>query len=359
MSTISVTRKDGGSGQTPENATGAGFPDIHTTFDLLGFNSIRKVSTIAAVTFKEMIRHPIFSIVLFLGSIIIYASPWFSMFTLLNSSKLVRDMGLASILLSAIFIAAFSASGLVFREIENKTAVTILSKPVFRIEFILGKYLGLISGILLAVFQLTLVVILTMRIGVPDTASVVMDKPVLYTVNTLFFVSMGWSVMMNYFFEKPFTSTLVITFVTLLTAGFFMLCVISPEWSVQPFGKYFDFALFRAGVLIFFAMAILTSLALLGSIKFNMLANLMFVLSIFFVSMTSDYFFGRFAETNAFARVLYHLMPNLQFFWVADAFLNNQTIPSSYVVITGLYCLCCVSAALIISIITFKGREIA
>lgn len=318
-----------------------------------------KIITIAAVTFKEMIRHPIYCIVLFLGCLAIYVSPWFSMFTLLNSAKLVRDMGLASVLLAAIFIAAFSASGLVYREIENKTAVTILSKPVFRIEFILGKYFGLLTGIAIAVLQMTLILILTMRVGVPDTARVVMDKPVLFSINTIFIFSLIWAALLNYFFEKPFTSTLVITFLMLLVAGFVLLCVIGPDWKPQPFGQYMELELFRAGILILLALSILTSLALLGSIWFNMLANLMFVLSVFFISMTADYFFGRFAEVNLIARYVYWLIPNLQFFWVADAFLYNRTIPTSYVMVCAGYALTCVAAALTVSLITFKAREVA
>lgn len=320
---------------------------------------MRKILTIATVTFKEMIRQPVYSLVLFVTAAVIYISPWFSLFTLLNSDKLVRDMGLASTLLASILLASFSASGLVFREIENKTALTILSKPIYRLQFLLGKYFGLLAGIFIAILQLTILLILTMRMGVPETARVVMDKSVIYTINTISVCSFIWSVFMNFFFEKPFTSTLIVTFFILLLFSFAGLCFIGPDLHVQSFGFRMELGLLRAGVLMFMAMAILTSISLVGSIKFNMLANMTFCLSIFFVSMTSDYFFGRFADQYAICRFVYHVIPNLQFFWVADAFLNHKTIPLMYMMATSVYASGCVICTIIISWILFKGREIA
>ena len=318
-----------------------------------------KIATIAQLTFKEMIRQPIFVIVLLCGSILIYVSPWFSMFTLLNSEKLVRDMGFASILLTGILLAAFCASGLMFREIENKTAVTILSKPIYRFQFLAGKYAGLLTGMAIACFQLSIVLILTLRLGTLETVRDSIDKPVMYILHTVAVVCFLWALMMNYFFEKPFTSTLVITFFILITTGFGVLCFIDRNWHIQPFAHNMELSIFNGTMLLFWALAIICAIALAGSIRLNMLANLIFCLAFFFISMTSDYFFGRLADSNSLCLILYHIIPNLQFFWVTDAYMMQKTIPASYVTLTTLYSMVTIGILFGLSWVSFKEREIA
>ncbi|MCD6460494.1 hypothetical protein J7L67_07510 [bacterium] len=320
---------------------------------------MRKIFTLAIVSFKEIIRQPIYIIVLLIAMAMLYASPWFSMFTLLNSSKLVRDMGLATILLSVLFISAFSASGLIFKEIENKTAVTVLSKPVFRFQFLIGKYIGLLFGISLAVIQLTLFLILIMRIGVPETAQFTLDKPVVYSLEFIFVFSLLWAAVMNYFFDKPFTSSLVIAFFYFLLLVFFTVSFINPDFQPQNFGAGMELGLFKAGILIFLSMSILGSIAIIGSIRFNMISNLVFCIAIFFTGMTADYFFGRFADSNIVCKIIYSIIPNLQFFWTADAFLTNNTIPSSYIVLTSLYTVIYIPTALVFGWFLFTEREIS
>jgi len=319
---------------------------------------MRRILTITQVTFKEMIRQPIFGVVLFLSSVLIYISPFFSMFTLLNSVKLVRDMGLATILLANILIAAFCASGLVFRELENKTSIMVLSKPVSRIEFILGKFFGLGCGTLLAGAQLTVVLILTLRMGVLDTAADILDKPAVYSLNSIFLLSLVWAAVMNYFFEKPFTSSMVITFFLLLAVSFFLISFLNSEFHLQPFGTGMELRLFRAGALIFMAVNVVNAVAILGSIRLNMLANMLLCLLFFFVSMTADYFFGRFADANAVINFLYMVIPNLQFFWIADVFLNNKNISFYYMGVTFAYSITSILFVLILSWFSFSEKEV-
>ena len=57
--------------------------------------------------------------------------------------KLVKDSVLATLLLVGLFCAVISASSSVAHEIMSGTALAVLSKPVGRMVFLLGKYLGL------------------------------------------------------------------------------------------------------------------------------------------------------------------------------------------------------------------------
>ncbi|MCB1194745.1 ABC transporter permease [bacterium] len=318
-----------------------------------------KIATIAHLSLKEMIRQPIFAIILLLAASFIFVSPWFSMFTLLNSEKLVRDMGFASILLAGILIAAFCASGLVFREIENKTAVTILSKPVCRFEFIIGKYFGLVAGMGIACLELSIILVLTLRLGVLETARDTVDKPVLYLLCSTAVFSFLWALLMNYFFEKPFTSTVVAAFFYMLCTGFVCACFIGGDWRIQPFGQGMELAIVPGGMLLFCALLIVCAVAVLGSIRLNMIANLVVCLAFFFLSMTSDYFFGRFSESHRICRMLYYLIPNLQFFWVSDAYMLGRPVPFEYVMVTAAYSLVTIGALLAMSGIIFNEREVA
>ena len=65
--------------------------------------------------------------------------------------KIIVDLGLSSILLFGTFIAIFVGVGLVYKEIERRTVYALFSKPVYRGEFLLGKFLGLCLTLLVNV----------------------------------------------------------------------------------------------------------------------------------------------------------------------------------------------------------------
>jgi ABC-type transport system involved in multi-copper enzyme maturation permease subunit len=68
-----------------------------------------------------------------------------------QEAKIIVDLGLSAILLFGVFIAIFVGVGLVYKEIERRTLYAILSKPIGRGEFLLGKYIGLCLTLLVNV----------------------------------------------------------------------------------------------------------------------------------------------------------------------------------------------------------------
>ena len=64
-----------------------------------------------------------------------------------TEGKISIDVGLASISLLALAVAAFEGGGLINKEVEKRTALILIAKPLSRTEFVLGKHLGL-SGVL-------------------------------------------------------------------------------------------------------------------------------------------------------------------------------------------------------------------
>ncbi len=110
-----------------------------------------KVRAIALNTFREAVRDKILYALLFFAILMIGGSVLVANLTVGEYGKIVRDLGLAAISLFGLMIAVFVGIGLVYKEIERKTIYTIASKPVRRWQFVLGKYLGLMTTLALEV----------------------------------------------------------------------------------------------------------------------------------------------------------------------------------------------------------------
>ncbi len=78
-------------------------------------------------------------------------------FSLGDDIKMLKDCGLATILVSGLLLAVWTASTGISEEIEGKTAITLLSKPINRRQFVVGKFLGIVNSVLLLMLPLALV----------------------------------------------------------------------------------------------------------------------------------------------------------------------------------------------------------
>jgi len=108
-----------------------------------------RIMAIAINTFKEAIRDKILYNLLFFALLMIGASLLLATLTVGEQSKIIIDIGLASINIFGALIAVFLGIGLISKEIEKRTIYNIIAKPVPRYQFLMGKYIGL---------QLTIVV---------------------------------------------------------------------------------------------------------------------------------------------------------------------------------------------------------
>lgn len=107
---------------------------------------------IALNTFKEIVRNKFLYLILFFACIFIIFSLALGKLTIGEDEKVIVDFGLAMIELFWLVGVLFVGSQLLFKEIEGKTIFLILSKPIKRQEFILGKFLGFSFTIFLIVF---------------------------------------------------------------------------------------------------------------------------------------------------------------------------------------------------------------
>jgi ABC-type transport system involved in multi-copper enzyme maturation permease subunit len=102
-----------------------------------------KVLSIALNTFRENLRDKLLYNLLVFALLMIGSSLLLMRLTLGEFHRLLLNVGLGSINIFGVLIAIFVGIGLVNKEIEKKTIYTIVSKPVARYQFLVGKYLGL------------------------------------------------------------------------------------------------------------------------------------------------------------------------------------------------------------------------
>src|SRR5436309_15404462 len=107
-----------------------------------------KALTIAFATAKEAIRQPAFFVLTFIAGSSLICSVFVSYFTFGEDIKMYKDTGLTTISFAALLLALLTASSTVAEEIEGKTAITLLSKPINRRQFIVGKFMGIELGVL-------------------------------------------------------------------------------------------------------------------------------------------------------------------------------------------------------------------
>src|SRR5579863_3423174 len=126
---------------------------------------MRQFATIAVNAFMELVRQPVF-LLLMTGSAIFeifLATPFYFAFG--DEPKLVKNSVLAVMLLAGLFGAVLSASASLAREIRSGTALAVLSKPVGRAQFLLAKYLGLIMALSVLTYVNLLVALLASRMA--------------------------------------------------------------------------------------------------------------------------------------------------------------------------------------------------
>jgi ABC-type transport system involved in multi-copper enzyme maturation permease subunit len=118
--------------------------------------SARRIGLVAWHVFKETVRDRVlygigaFALLLVAGTIAI------GQITAGQDVKIIKDLGLATIEVAGALMTIFIGIGLVSREIERKSILGLLAKPLPRWEFILGKYCGLVLTIVVNVWAMAL-----------------------------------------------------------------------------------------------------------------------------------------------------------------------------------------------------------
>jgi ABC-2 type transport system ATP-binding protein len=134
-----------------------------STFQSRALASAQRIAAIALHTFKESVRERVLYNLVVFALLLIGAAILFGSISVGIERTILVNLGLSSISIFGLLISIFIGIGLVAKEIEKRTIYSILSKPVWRAEFILGKYFGLLltlvvnTAIMTAGFYLALI----------------------------------------------------------------------------------------------------------------------------------------------------------------------------------------------------------
>lgn len=281
------------------------------------------ILSIARATHAQIVRTGIFYLTLFIFAIFIYLSQILTLFTFYMEAQTIIQMGIASISLWGFILIVITCGNIVSSELEDRTALMLLSKPISRTQFLVGKYFGLMFAILKGAVFLALVLLLTLwlKFGMPILDSE--DYHYLVQVK-----KMPWYQYFYDYFIKPKI------FVALqgILLSFLQVSVIACLGCI--FFAFFSVAL---------AVSLVSAIFILGNIC-----------SYIFVSLDNI----KFIPFKILAMAIYYLFPNLGYFSLQSYFSQGKVVSAGYMLLMIIYALLYVTTAMVIATKLFSRREI-
>ncbi|MFK8185290.1 MAG: ABC transporter permease [Phormidesmis sp.] len=171
--------------------------------------SLARIWTIAYNVFLEIVRDRILYVVGVFGIIMVMAITLLPEIAAGTEDKLILDTGLAAINILSLFVVVFIGTGLLNKEIEKKTVLVLIAKPVSRLEFILGKHLGLSLVMALLITALT-----TVMLSLLTFSGVPFQLPLMLLASLYMFLEMVLLIAAALMFGS-ITSTVLATLMTL------------------------------------------------------------------------------------------------------------------------------------------------
>lgn len=373
--------------------------------------------SIARNAFFESIRQPILLVLVLAGMLLLMLSNPLAAFTMEDDQRMLLDIGLATVFTIGILIASFVASNVLGREIENRTALTVVSKPVSRPIFVIGKFIGVALAITISMVLLSLVFVMVEQQAVLQTVRTPIHVPVVVFGTLALLVGTGAAVWCNYFYGFVFSSTWLCVTVPCMFIAYVLVLNFGADFSSQDMSFAFRTEIWKALIAIVVSVLILASISIAISTRVAQLGTLSLTFMIFFLGMMSDAWFGNpieriettwlerasndgqvqvveyvrimekvngdveeviteheevlpnvslssYAEGSEYARwavcsVGYAVVPNFQVLWLTDALTQDNVIPRTYLVRTTGYGVLYIIASISVGVILFQRREVA
>ena len=278
---------------------------------LVGILYGTRLGIIARATVKESVRTPIFLLSLAISLLLLVLNTFVPMFTLGEDYKVFEDCGLKIILFSGLLLAVWTSSTSVADEIEGKTAMTLLSKPINRRQFIAGKYVGILTSSLLVMLPQTL-------------------------------VFLGLLYFKFRFYDPRESSKDDVTDVM----------AVAEILRVLP-----------GLLLIYMEISVLSAISVAISTRVPMVVNFATCLTLFIIGHLTPALVGQSVEglelVLFMARFIAAVMPALSIYNVDAALITNTLVPPSYLALAAVYTACYVGGAVLLSFILFEDRDLA
>ena len=375
---------------------------------------LQQILAVTRNTFFESVRQPITLVVIIAGTLLLILSNPLSAFTMDDDQRMLIDIGLATVFLAGAVLAAFIATSVLGREISNRTALTVVSKPIGRPTFLLGKFIGATIALLLAIVILALVFMLVEMHTVLQTVRDPMHVPVIIFSGSAAIIAVLVAVWCNYFYGTVFTSMVIFTGAPLLLVAYLLTLNFSADFSAQDMAISFKPNLWLAMIAILTSVMMLSAIAVAVSTRLGQVMTLLVTTGLFVLGLLSDWIFGRplhaieadwgaraaeagkveqvevatvvermsgetqtltdtidvaivpladFATGSELAiwwllKAGYSILPNFQVLWLSDAVTQDIAIPTSYLLQSTIYGVIYTAAALAAGVLLFQRRDL-
>jgi len=280
---------------------------------------LSQLLTIARNTFVESVRQPIFFIIIALAGLCLLGTTWSAGFSMgmtesgevSGDNKLLLDVGMATVFVCGMLLAAFLATAVISREIDNKTVLTVVSKPVSRVTLVLGKFAGVAGAIFIASITMSVFLLLCLRHEVMSTAADEVDGPVVFLSLLAIGVSLAVAIWCNFFYGWVFPQTATLLLFPLILLAYLGVLLISKRWEIQPPGTNFKPQITIAALSIVMAHLVLTAIATAASARLGQVMTLVVCCGAFMLGMLSNHFLGKRAMDNQFVGLIGAADPEL------------------------------------------------
>jgi ABC-type transport system involved in multi-copper enzyme maturation permease subunit len=249
-------------------------------------------------TFLESIRQPIYLVILLGQGLVTALLVAIAAFSMSDDNKLFLDMCIGAIFGASVVLAAFLATSVLSKEIDNKTVLTIVSKPIGRPVFVLGKYIGVTGAIALASVVMMVYFLLAYRHGVMSTARDKIDGPVVVFSVVSTIIAIGVAAWCNYFYGWVFNSTAAVLLSVLMFLSWGLTLIIGKGWIIQPVWTDIDVQILYVLLAVLLAILVLTAVAIAASTRLGQVMTLVVCLGVFFLGLLGNYFLGQHAVRN-------------------------------------------------------------
>ncbi len=244
---------------------------------------------IAKNTFRESLREPIFLLILVSALVLIGFYPILTLFVFNAQEKLVIDSAMATMMVLGWGLAIMLSSYAISREIDNGTALLLLSKPVRRPVFVVAKILGISAANMVFCFITGTATLIALRVS---TDQFWIDNFMLYGFYVCLALAMAAAGAWNYVTRSSFPMAAIVALAIILP----VFAIIGHFKTDQ--GQHVGLALrvIPALILVTFSVWSMGTLATALSTRFALVPNLLICACLFMVGLMSDYLIGRSAR---------------------------------------------------------------
>ena len=318
------------------------------------------VYKMARNTFVECIREPVYFLMLLSALCINGLYPTAAMFVFREQIKFVVDSVMATSLIFSLVAAVVCSAHTISREMRNGTVLLLLSKPVTRLAFVLSKILGIIAAVTVFLFILNASALIAVLIAKDQFR---LEFGLMGAYYGGLAVAAIYGGARNYFKQVSFTSNTLVALLILVpviaaaayfirTSGMDMHDIAEDEFIEARH-------LLPALVLLFPAAWTMGTISAALATRIELVANLTICTLIFLIGLISKYFVLQWVGDGWFGSFLRTLLPNWQYFWMADAMAARQVIPLSYILWALVYVLFYIGFWTLLALAFFNERELA